>query len=78
MFAACAKPVTTESRVAAFTQTRTSAVRLFHMAWANSTASCVLPVPPWTAGASSVSPPWTSTAVSPWRRVLDRLSSRGK
>ncbi len=77
--AACAKPVTTESRLAAFTQTRTSTARLFHMAWANSTASCVLPVPPWAAGVTSVSPPWTSTTVSPRRGVLPGPgSSRGK
>ena len=81
MFAACAKPVTIDSRLAAFTQTRTSTARVFHMAWANSTASCVLPVPPWAVGASSVSPPWTSTTVSPGRRLLARsgpVSSRGK
>ena len=46
VFAACAKPVMTDSWRAAFTQTRTSAARLFHIAWANATASCVLPVPP--------------------------------
>ena len=80
VFAAWAKPVMTDSRLAAFTQTRISTARVFHMAWANSTASCVLPVPPWAAGASSVSSPWTSTTVSPGRRLLARsgpLCSRG-
>ena len=34
----------------------------------NSAASCVLPVPPWAAGAASVSAPWVSTAVWPGNR----------
>ena len=46
MFAAWAKPAMTDSELAPVTQTRTSTVWVFHMAWANSTASCVLPVPP--------------------------------
>ena len=72
VFAAWANPVMTDSRLAAATQTRTSTARVFHMAWVNSTASWVLPVPPWAAGASSVSSPWTSTTVSPGRRLLAR------
>ena len=80
VFAAWAKPVMTDSRLAAFTQIRISTAREFHMAWVNSTASWVLPVPPWAAGASSVSSPWISTTVSPGRRLLARpgpLCSRG-
>ena len=79
--AARAKPVMTDSRLATVTQTRISTAWVFHMAWANSTASCVLPVPPCAAGASSVSAPWTSTAVSSGRRLLARsgpVCSRGK
>jgi len=70
--AASAKPEMTDSELAPVTQTRTSTARVFHMAWANSTASCVLPVPPWAAGAGLVSSPWTSTTVSPGRRLLAR------
>ena len=80
MFAACAKPVITDSALVAVTQTRTSTSRPFHMAWANSTASCVLPVPPWAAGAASLSSPCTSTTVSPACRLLARsgpVSVRG-
>ena len=80
VFAAWAKPAMTDSELAPVTQTRTSTARVFHMAWANSTASCVFPVPPWTAGASSLCPPWTSTTVSPARRLLARsgpVCSRG-
>ena len=51
VLAACAKPVRTASALVAVTQTRTSTSRPFHMAWVNSTASWVLPVPPWPAGA---------------------------
>ena len=46
VFAACAKPVMIDSALVAVTQTRTSTSRPFHSAWVNSTASCVLPVPP--------------------------------
>jgi len=46
VLAACAKPVMIDSELVAVTQTRTSTSRPFHMVWANSTASCVLPVPP--------------------------------
>ena len=80
MFAAWAKPAMTDSALAALTQTSTSTARVFHMVWANSTASCVLPVPPWAAGTTSVSSPWTSTTVSPGRRLLARsepVCSRG-
>ena len=73
VFAACAKPVMTDSALVAVTQTRTSTSPPFHSAWANSTASCVLPVPPWAAGADVGSrPPCTSTAVCPGRRLLTR------
>jgi hypothetical protein len=72
VFAAWAKPVTIESRLAAVTQIRISTARVFHMAWVNSTASWVLPVPPWLAGVSSVSSPWISTTVSPGRMLLAR------
>jgi hypothetical protein len=72
MLAACAKPVSTASALVAVTQTRTSTSRPFHMAWANSTASCVLPVPPWVTGATSLSSPCTSTAASPACRLLAR------
>ncbi len=46
VLAAWAKPVMTDSRLAALTQIRISTVRVFHIAWVNSTASWVLPVPP--------------------------------
>jgi hypothetical protein len=72
VFAACAKPVMIDSALAAFTQTRTSTRRPFHSAWVNSTASCVLPVPPWSAGTESLSAPCTSTTVSPGCRLLAR------
>ena len=83
VFAAWAKPVMTDSRLAALTQIKISTARVFHMVWVNSTASWVLPVPPWAAGtleASPVSSPWISTTVSPARTVLARsgpLCSRG-
>ena len=80
VFAARAKPAMTDSELAPVTQTRTSTARVFHMAWANSTASCVLPVPPCAAGATSPCPPSTSTTVSPARRLLARsgpVCSRG-
>ena len=72
MFAACAKPVSTASALVAVTQTRTSTSRPFHMAWANSTASCVLPVPPVATAAASLSSPCTSTTASPACRLLAR------
>ena len=80
VFAACAKPVMTDSRLAALTQIKISTARVFHMAWVNSTASWVLPVPPWAAGACAVCSPWISTTVSPGRMLLARsgpLCSRG-
>ena len=72
MFAACAKPVMIDSALVAVTQTRISTTWSFHMSWANSTASCVLPVPPWASGAASVSSPCTSTTVCPACRLLAR------
>ena len=83
VLAAWAKPVMTDSRLAALTQIRISTVRVFHMAWVNSTASWVLPVPPWAAGtleSCPLSSPWTSTTVCPGRMLLARLGplcSRG-
>ncbi len=65
MLAACAKPVTIDSRLVAVTQTTTSTSLPFHMAWVNSTASWVFPVPPWLAGAVFDSSPCTSTMVWP-------------
>ena len=80
VFAACAKPAMICSRWLAVTQTSTSISFPFHRLWANSTASCVLPVPPWAAGAESVSPPWVSTTACPGATVLARsgpVSGRG-
>ncbi len=66
--AACAKPVMIASWLVAGTQTSASTARAPHSAWVNATASCVLPVPPWAAGAASVPSPWVSTTVSPGYR----------
>jgi len=74
VLAACAKPVTIASRLVAGTQTSTSTARAPHSAWLNATAICVLPVPPWDAGAEAVSSPWVSTTVSPGYRPALRSS----
>ena len=66
--AAWANPVSTDSRLRALTQIRTSTARTARSVCMNSAASCVLPVPPWAAGAASVSAPWVSTAVWPGNR----------
>ena len=74
VLAACAKPVMIASRLVAETQTSASTARASHSAWVNATASCVLPVPPWVAGAAAVSSPWVSTTVSPGYRPALRSS----
>ncbi len=66
--AAWAKLTRTASRLVALTQTITSTAPELRSPCANSTASCVLPVPPWAAGAVAVCSPWVRTTVCPGNR----------